>query len=59
MIRNMREKGMSIKSIARELNISRNSVRKYMKSEPLVKMNRKRKSKLDPYRDTINSDFKR
>ena len=28
MIRNMREKGMSIKSIARELSISRNSVRK-------------------------------
>ncbi|MCL4346009.1 MAG: helix-turn-helix domain-containing protein [Candidatus Thermoplasmatota archaeon] len=53
MIRNMREKGMSIKSIARELNISRNSVRKYMKSESLVKRNRKRKSKLDPYREQI------
>ncbi|MGC8618779.1 MAG: helix-turn-helix domain-containing protein, partial [Thermoplasmata archaeon] len=32
MIRNMREKGMSIKSIARELHISRNSVRKYLRS---------------------------
>ena len=59
MIRNMREKGMSIKSIARELNISRNSVRKYMKSEPLVKRNRKRKSKLDPYRDTIRELIER
>ncbi|MCL4345057.1 MAG: hypothetical protein M1375_01895 [Candidatus Thermoplasmatota archaeon] len=55
----MREKGMSIKSIARELNISGNSVRKYMKSEPLVKMNRKRKSKLDPYRDTIRELIER
>ena len=59
MIRNMREKGMSIKSIARELNISRNSVRKYMKSESLVKRNRKRKSKLDPYRDTIRELIER
>ena len=59
MIRNMREKGMSIKSIARELNISRNSVRKYMKSESLVKRNRKRKSKLDPCRDMIRVRIER
>jgi DNA-binding CsgD family transcriptional regulator len=31
MLRNMR-KGMSIMSIARELGISRNSVRRYLKS---------------------------
>ena len=30
MVQNMRENGMSIKSIARELSISRNSVRKYL-----------------------------
>ncbi|MGP6207458.1 hypothetical protein ACNF42_05460 [Cuniculiplasma sp. SKW3] len=42
MIRNMKEKGMIIKSIAMELNISRNSVREYMKSESLVKVNRKK-----------------
>ena len=53
MIRNMREKGMSIKSIARELSISRNSVRKYLRSEPKGKRNRKRGSKLDPYREKI------
>ena len=52
-IRNMREKGMSIKSIARELSISRNSVRKYLRSEPKGKRNRKRGSKLDPYREKI------
>ena len=34
--------GMSIKSIARELSISRNSVRKYLRSEPKGKQNRKR-----------------
>ncbi|WP_443339723.1 hypothetical protein [Cuniculiplasma thermophilum] len=48
---------MSIKSIARELNISGNSVRKYMKSESLVKRNRKRRSKLDPYRCHEKSSF--
>ena len=45
MIRNMKEKGMSIKSIARELSISGNSVRKYLKSEPENRQNRKRKIK--------------
>ena len=42
MIRNMRENGMSIKSIARELSMSRNSVRKYLRSEPKGKQNRKK-----------------
>ncbi len=55
MIRNMREKGMSIKSIARELHISRNSVRKYLRSEPKGRQNRKRGSKLDPYRERIRA----
>ena len=53
MIRDMREKGMSIKSIARELNIPRNIVRKYLKSESKDKQNRRKGSKLDPYRDRI------
>ena len=53
MIRNMKEKGMSIKSMARELSIWRNSVRKYLKTEPKKKQNRK--SKLDPYREKIRS----
>ena len=55
MICNMREKGMSIKSIARELSISRNSVRKYLRSEPKGKQNRKRGTKLDPYREKIRA----
>ncbi|MCL5439627.1 MAG: IS21 family transposase [Candidatus Thermoplasmatota archaeon] len=53
MIRNMKENGMSIKSIARELHISRNSVRKYIKSEPSKKARKRKASKLDPYRDKI------
>ncbi len=53
MIRYMREKGMSIRSIAKETGISRNSVRKYLKNEPVKKHAQKRGSKLDPYRDTI------
>ena len=55
MIRNMKENGMSIKSIARELNISRNSVRKYLKSEPKKRQNRKRGSKLDLYKNKIRA----
>ncbi len=55
MIRNMREKGMSMKSIARELSISRNSVRKYLRSEPKRKQNRKRGSKLDRCRERIRA----
>ena len=55
MIRNMREKGMSTRAIARELNISRNSVRKYLNSEPSGKQERKRGSKLDPYMEQIKS----
>ena len=55
MVQNMRENGMSIKSIARELSISRNSVRKYLRSEPKGKQNRKRDSKLDPYREKIRA----
>ena len=36
--------GTSIKSIARELGIARNGVRKYLKSEPKNRQNRKRGS---------------
>ena len=55
MISNMRKNGMSIKSIARELSISKNSVRKYLRSEPKGKQNRKKGSKLDPYREKIRA----
>ncbi len=55
MIRNMKEKGMSIKSLDRELSISGNSVRKYLRSEPKIRQNRKRGSKLDPYKEKIRA----
>jgi transposase len=46
---------MSIKSIARELSISKNSVRKYLRAEPKGKQNRKKGSKLDPYSEKIKA----
>lgn len=55
MIRNMRDNGMSIRSIAKDMGISRNSVRKYIKNEPRKKHRKKRGSKLDPYRDTVKT----
>ena len=45
MIRNMKEKGMSIKSMARELSIWRNSVRKYLKTEPKKETEQKQEVK--------------
>ena len=57
MIRNMSENGMSIKSIARELSLLGNSVRKYLRLEPKNRQNRKRGSKLDPYREKILKCF--
>ena len=55
MIRNMKNDGMSIRSIAKEMGISRNSVREYLKSDPVKKNKKKRSSKLDPYRDTVKA----
>ena len=55
MIRNMRDNGMRIRSIAKELGISRNSVRKHLKNEPVKKQKQKRGSMLDPYKDIIKS----
>ena len=43
------------KVIARELNISRNSVRKYLRSEPKNRQNRRKGSKLDPYGEKIRA----
>ena len=53
ILRNMKEKGLRIESITGELSIWRNSVRKYLKTEPKKKQNRK--SKLDLYREEIRS----
>lgn len=55
MKRNMKEKGMSVKSLAREVNILMNSVTKYLKSEGKGKRKRDGVSKLDQYRDLIHT----
>ncbi len=53
MIHHIREKGISIKAITKELGLSRNRVRKYLKSEPKGKQKRRRGSKFDLYRHKI------
>ena len=52
----MKGQGRSIRGIARELRISRNSVRKYLRSPgvPKEKRRRRRGSKLDPYTEYID-----
>ena len=55
MIRNMKNDGKSVRSIAKEMGISRNNVRKYLKSEPAKKNKKKRSSKPDPYRNTVKA----
>ena len=45
----MREKGMSISEIARQMHISRNTVKKHLRLDKPLEYKRKgRKSKLDP-----------
>ncbi len=55
MIRKMAENGMNISDIARELNMDRKTVKKYMNSRavPKYKERKRRVHKLDPYRDYI------
>ena len=54
MIRDLKERGMSNREIAKELSISRNTVSKMLRKTKIQdKMNRKRRSKLDPYREQI------
>jgi len=54
MIREMREKGMSITAIAEQLGIDRKTVRKYMNSDKVPRPSHsKRKSKLDPVKPII------
>ena len=52
----MRGEGVSIRGIARELGVSRNSVRKYLRSPgvPVGKARPRRGSKLDPYKEHID-----
>ena len=54
MIREMKEKGMSVTAIAEQLGIDRKTVRKYMNSDKVPRPSHsKRKSKLDPVRPII------
>ena len=61
MIRKMVENGMNISDIARELNMDRKTVKKYMNSRavPKYKERKKRVHKLDPYRDYIKERIDR
>jgi transposase len=55
MLHELKAKGKSIRAIARETGLSRNTVRKYLRTQgiPEGKPYPKRGSKLDPYKDTI------
>jgi len=54
MIREMKEEGMSVIAIAKQLGIDRKTVRKYVKSEKVSRLSHsKGKSKLDPVRPII------
>lgn len=55
-IREMRMRGLSISQISRELDISRNTVYKYLKEQdlsPAMPVSKQRERKLDPYRQVI------
>jgi len=59
-IKTMRENGSSIKGIARKLKISKNSVRKYLRSSEPPKFNaREYEKKIDPYEEQINEMFEK
>ena len=53
----LKGQGMSIRGIARELGVSRNSVRKYLRSPgvPREQSRGRRASKLDPYTDYVDT----
>ena len=51
----LHRQGMSIRGIARELGVSRNTVRSYLRTDsaPAFKSCQSRSSKLDPYKDYL------
>ncbi len=58
-IRVLSRQGTSIREIARTLDVSRNTVRRYLRSEGLPRYQREpRPSKLDPYRQYIDERVK-
>src|SRR2546423_1444167 len=52
-IRELSSQGHSIHSIAREVGLSRNTVRKYLRGTPLAAARLPKGSKLDPYKGQI------
>ena len=60
MIRDMKDRGMSNREIARDLGISRNTVSKLLRTTRLADhRKRERRSKLDPYREKIRASGSR
>ena len=58
-IRVLRRQGKSIREIARMLEVSRNTVRRYLRGEGLLRYEREaRPSKLDPYKQYIDERVK-
>ncbi len=56
MIKDLRNQGMSISDIARELQMDRKTIRKYIEapSAPRPAKRKKTKSKLDPFKDYLH-----
>jgi len=52
-LRELASEGHSIRQISKELGLSRNTVRKYLRSNPVRKKRAGRRSKLDPFKDQI------
>jgi len=54
-LRELASKGHSIRQISKELGLSRNTVRKYLRFSPVPAKRAGRRSKLDPYKDQIQT----
>lgn len=52
-LRELASKGHSIRQISKQLGLSRNTVRKYLRSTPVPAKRAGRRSKLDPYKDQV------
>ena len=52
-LRELASEGLSIRQISKQSGLSRNTVRKYLRSSPVAARRAGRQSKLDPYKDQI------
>jgi transposase len=59
MIKEMFQKGMSISDIARELELDRKTVRKYLQKDkpPSPQKRKKKESKLDPFKEYLQKQM--